>query len=106
MRRFLRALWHAIVWFLEPPLVRAVRAANKHGQLILQQTQQAKGYGWTCALRAHEGEGRPRYSWTAEGETLEEAIKGCVDQALGYPIGESKILEHAPKLGSKRYDDE
>ena len=94
-----------IAWLFAPSLRKLEREATKLGLLTLQHTALASGLGWSCSLRARQDGGGPRYAWTSTGTTMKEAIADCIEQAKGYPIGVSPVINHAPKLGGRQFDE-
>ena len=94
-------LWLVLVF---SPLALLERKASEFGIVTLQQTHLADGLGWFCSIRAHEGKGKPRYSWTAQAMTLKAALYYCLREAEGNPIKPIIGTKCAPKLGGAEFD--
>jgi hypothetical protein len=108
MKRLLLVLFATLRY---GPLSFALRKARRYGTLIMQETTLEHGQGWHCQLRAHARDGLPRYSWTAYGYTMTEAIRGALHDARDYPIDQMVEIQkittaaHAPKLGGAEFDE-
>ena len=96
-----------ILWLilLFKPLALLERHALEYGMVTLQQTHLVGGVGWFCSIRAHEGQGKPRYAWTAQAMSLKAALYFCIREASGNPIKAIVGTPCAPRLGDKEFDD-
>lgn len=99
-------IYRLLAWLFPPSLLRLEARAAKIGTLTLQQIEGPEHLYWTAALRAgRPGYNGPRYSWTAQGDDLHEALSNVLEQAREYKINAKPLMPHAPKLGGKTYDE-
>ncbi len=101
-----RLLAWFLAWVFASPLLRLEARAATIGTLTLQQIEGPEHLYWTAQLRAGRGGGGHRYAWTAQGDSLIEAVEAVLEQAKDWKIGARPAMEHAPKLGVQRFDDD
>lgn len=102
MRRLFAFL---LSWLLPPSLTRLEKHASELGTLLLQQVEGPTALYWQATLRARQDGGRPKYAWTATGDTIPHAIANVIEEATEHTIGARPVLPFAPKLGGKQFDE-
>lgn len=100
-----RLLTFLFGWLFPPSLMVLEKHASEYGTLLLQQVEGPTALYWQATLRARQDGGRPKYAWTATGDTIAHAIANVIDEALEHKIGAKPVLPFAPKLGGKQFDE-
>jgi hypothetical protein len=101
---FFARIW---AWLFPSPLLLLEKRCANLGTLTLQQIEGPESLYWNASLRANRGPSGngPRYAWTARGDTIVEALESVLEEAGEYKIGSRPIMNNAPKLGGREFDE-
>ncbi len=97
-----------LLWLVRPNLRVLESNASQFGAITLSQVAAPKGWSWIASIRAKPQAGRivPRYAWTGEGLTIEEALEQVIVAAKDAPeMKQIKGKPCRPKLGGREFDE-